>query len=133
MRRQAQVKHTCSTYLGLGRPPPCPQPDSPHISSAPQPEFTYLAPLLHSGTPARSYSRYAMQLGATLSGSSSLVPTPPAPYASDAEVAAAPFTFQDWAHGIGGFSRVGRRLGGVCTGACDSDEQICLVFMSTFG
>jgi hypothetical protein len=44
-------------------------------------------------------------------------------YVSDAEYAAAPWTFQDWAHGpCFGFTRVGHRGGGLCVGACDSDE-----------
>ena len=75
------------------------------------------------------YTRYAPSCS---TGSDHLVPDL-LPYASDEEVAGAPFTFQDWAHGIGGFSCVGLRLGGVCVGACDSDEQMRLTFLSTFG
>jgi hypothetical protein len=45
-------------------------------------------------------------------------------FVTDAEFAAAPWTFQDWAHGpCFGFTRVGHRGGGLCVGACDSDDM----------
>jgi hypothetical protein len=43
---------------------------------------------------------------------------------SDDEYSNAEWTFQDWAHGpCGGFHFVGRRLGGLCTGACDNSAK----------
>lgn len=55
------------------------------------------------------------------------------PYVSDAECAAAPFLFQDWCHGFnGGMRRACERLGGVCTGACDSDLAAREAYFVTF-
>ena len=55
-------------------------------------------------------------------------------YVGDEEYAAADFTFMDWAHGpCFGFTRVGHRAGGVCVGACDSDEGARMQYMATFG
>lgn len=55
------------------------------------------------------------------------------PYASDAECEGAPFLFQDWCHGFnGGMRRACERLGGVCTGACDSDLAAREAYLATF-
>ena len=54
-------------------------------------------------------------------------------YVSDEAYAAAPFTFMDWAHGpCFGFTRVGHRAGGLCVGACDSDESARMQYVATF-
>lgn len=54
-------------------------------------------------------------------------------YASDEACANAPFLFQDWCHGYnGGMRRAAERLGGVCTGACDSDEAARMAYLATF-
>ena len=43
---------------------------------------------------------------------------------SDDDYASALWTFQDWAHGpCGGFHFVSKRLGGLCTGACDNSAK----------
>lgn len=54
-------------------------------------------------------------------------------YVTDEEYAAADFTFIDMAHGpCFGFTRVGHRAGGLCVGACDSDEKARVQYMATF-
>lgn len=56
-----------------------------------------------------------------------------ASFVTDSQYAAAEWTLQDWAHGpCGGFTLVGRRLGGLCTNACDIDETARAAYVATF-
>ena len=62
-----------------------------------------------------------------------LTPACARPYVDDEAYATAAFTFQDWAHGFnGGLRRANERLGGLCTGACDSDGAARAVYLASF-